>query len=89
MTGRAEGDQKRHFRDSRPAMMDDDRALAPGRPGAELAGVAVALEHLGAKAGEVVLVPVPAGVATGAEPGDQLGVTSRKGNLRTLAISCR
>ena len=72
MAGGAEGDQKRYRRVSRPAMMDGDRPLALGLTRTEPAGMAVALEDLGAEAGEVVLVPVPPGVAAGAEAGDQL-----------------
>ena len=53
-------------------MMDNDRPLAPGRPGAELTSMTVAPEHPGAKTGEVALVPLLTGVATGTEPCDQL-----------------
>ena len=53
-------------------MMDNDRPLALSRPGTELAGVTITLEHLGAEAGEVLLIPVTARVAAGAESGDQL-----------------
>ena len=72
MAGRAETDQKGDLRNSGPPMMDEDRPLAPGRPGTELASMAVAFEDFGTETGEVLLVPVPAGVAAGAEPGDQL-----------------
>ena len=53
-------------------MMDNHRPLALSRPGTELAGVTITLEHLGAEAGEVLLIPVTARVAAGAESGDQL-----------------
>ena len=72
VAGRTEGDQKRHFRNSGPPMMNDDRPLAPGRPGTQLTGMTIPVKDLGAETGEVVLVPMAAGVATGAEAGDQL-----------------
>ena len=72
MTGRAEGDKKRYFRNSGPTMMNDDGPLAAGRPGTELTSMAITFEDLGTEAGEVVLVPMPAGVAARAESGDQL-----------------
>ena len=52
--------------------MDDDRPLAAGRPGTELTGMAVPFQNLSAETGEVVLLPMPARLATGAQPGDQL-----------------
>ncbi len=63
--------------------MDHDRPLAQGSPGAKLAGMTVAFEHLSAQPGKVLLVPVAAGVAAGAESGDPLPfVSSRFGHRR-------
>ena len=72
MAGRTERNQKRYFRNPGPTMMNDDGPLAPGRPGTELAGMAVPLKDLGTQSGKVVLVPVPTGVAAGAKAGNQL-----------------
>ncbi len=68
--------------------MDHDRALALGRPGTELAGMTIPLEHLRPQPGEVAAIPVPPGIAARAVAGDQLSFRATEPGTTGRSVSC-